>query len=99
MTKRSTVVQREPGDRAAVEDGSAPQYRVLDFGAIPCRLVSLIHTFGGPYGSSLGVNRACQMKVNRISLALAAVGERAAIESKRAGIGRGFRTETHPIVP
>ena len=34
-------------------------------------LVSLIHTFGGPYGSLLGVNGACQMKVNQMSLALA----------------------------
>jgi hypothetical protein len=75
-----------------------PQYRVLDFGATPCRGVSLIHTSGGPRGSSLGVNGACQMKVNRMSLALAAFGQRAPMESKLAGFGRSFRADIHPMV-
>jgi hypothetical protein len=60
---------------ASLSRTGLPQYRALGVGATPCRLVSLIHTFGGPYGSSLGVNRACQMKVNRMSLALAAFGQ------------------------
>ena len=84
---------------ASLSRTGLPQYRALGVGATPCRLVSLIHTFGGPYGSSLGVDGACQMKVNRMSLALAAFGQRAAMESKLAGFGRSFRTETHPMVP
>ena len=68
---RAPVMARCVASLSCIEDGGLPQYRVLDFGATPCRLVSLIHTFGGPYGSSLGVYRACQMKVNRMSLALA----------------------------
>ena len=61
---------------ASLSRTGLPQYRALGVGATPCRLVSLIHTFGGPYGSSLGVDGACQMKVNRMSLALAAFGQR-----------------------
>ena len=61
---------------ASLSRTGLPQYRALGVGATPCRLVSLIHTFGGPYGSSLEVNGACQMKVNRMSLALAAFGQR-----------------------
>jgi hypothetical protein len=38
------------------------------------------------------------MKVNRMSLALAAFGQRAAMVSKLAGFGRSFRTETRPMV-
>ena len=83
---------------ASLSRTGLPQYRALGVGATPCRLVSLIHTFGGPYGSSLGVNGACQMKVNRMSLALAAFGQRAAMLSKLAGFGRCFRTDTHPMV-
>ena len=76
-----------------------PQYRALGVGATPCRLVSLIHRFDGPYGSSLEVDGACQMKVNRMSLALAAFGRRTAMQSKLAGFGRSFRMETHAILP
>ena len=89
---------------ASLSRTGLPQYRVLDFGATPCRLASLIHTFGEAYGSSLGVNGACEMKVNHMSLELAAFGQRAAslelaaiCQSKVAGSGRSFRTETHPI--
>ena len=83
---------------ASLSRTGLPQYRALGVGATPCRLVSLIHTFGGPYGSSLEVNGACQMKVNRMSLALAAFGQRAAMLSKLAGFGRCFRTDTHRMV-
>ena len=83
---------------ASLSRTGLPQYRALGVGATPCRLVSLIHTFGGPYGSSLEVNGACQMKVNRMSLALAAFGQKAAMLSKLAGFGRCFRTDTHPMV-
>jgi len=40
------------------------------------------------------------MKVNRMSLALAAFpfGQRAAIDSKLAGFGRSFRADIHPMV-
>jgi len=38
---------------ASLSRTGLPQYRALGVGATPCRLVSLIHTFGGPYGSSL----------------------------------------------
>ena len=84
---------------ASLSRTGLPQYRALGVGATPCRLVSLIHTFGGPYGSSLGVDGACQMKVNRMSLALAAFGRRTAMQSKLAGFGRSFRMETHAILP
>ena len=84
---------------ASLSRTGLPQYRALGVGATPCRLVSLIHTFDGPYGSSLGVDGACQMKVNRMSLALAAFGRRTAMQSKLAGFGRSFRMETHAILP
>ena len=83
---------------ASLSRTGLPQYRALGVGATPCRLVSLIHTFGGPYGSSLGVDGACQMKVNRMSLALAAFGRRTAMQSKLAGFGRSFRTETRAMI-
>ena len=35
-----------------------PQYRALGVGATPCRLVSLIHTFGGPPKPFSRVNRS-----------------------------------------
>ena len=38
------------------------------------------------------------MKVNRMSLALAALGQRAAMGSELAGFGRNFRADMDPMV-
>ena len=72
--------------------------RLLGFGATPCRLVSLIHTCVGPYDRARDVRNASDMKVNRMSLALAALGQRAAMASELAGFGRNFRAGMHSMV-
>ena len=72
--------------------------RLLGFGATPCRLVSLIHTCVGPYDRARDVRNASDMKVNRMSLALAALGQRAAMASELAGFGRNFRADINPTV-
>ena len=72
--------------------------RLLGFGATPCRLVSLIHTSAGPYDRARDVRNASDMKVNRMSLALAALGQRAAMASELAGFGRNFRAGMHSMV-
>ena len=72
--------------------------RLLGFGATPCRLVSLIHTSVGPYDRARDVRNASDMKVNRMSLALAALGQRAAMASELAGFGRNFRAGMHSMV-
>ena len=72
--------------------------RLLGFGATPCRLVSLIHTSVGPYDRARDVRNASDMKVNRMSLALAALGPRAAMASELAGFGRNFRTGIDSMV-
>ena len=72
--------------------------RLLGFGATPCRLVSLIHTSVGPYDRARDVRNASDMKVNRMSLALAALGQRAAMASELAGFGRNFRADTNSRV-
>ena len=73
-------------------------WSALGFGATPCRLVSLIHTCVGPYDRARDVRNASDMKVNRMSLALAALGQRAAMASELAGFGRNFRAGMHSMV-
>ena len=77
----------------AIEGRSAPG----GFSASEPR-VSLIHTSVGPYDRARDVRNASDMKVNRMSLALAALGQRAAMASELAGFGRNFRAGMHSMV-
>ena len=95
----SRAVSRSwPGVSPLAIEGRSAARRLLGFGATPCRLVSLIHTSVGPYGRARDVRNASDMKVNRMSLALAAVGQRAAMASELAGFGRNFRAGMHSMV-
>ena len=83
---------------ASLSRPDLPQYRVADFGVTSRRLVSLIHTFGGPSEPFSRVNRASEVRVIRMSLALPAFGQKAAMESKLAGFGRSFRADTNAMI-
>ena len=83
---------------ASLSRPDLPQYRVADFGVTSRRLVSLIHTFGGPSEPFSRVNRASEVRVIRMSLALPAFGQKAAMDSKLAGFGRSFRADTNAII-
>ena len=83
---------------ASLSRPDLPQYRVEDFGVTSRRLVSLIHTFGGPSEPFSRVNRASEVRVIRMSLALPAFGQKAAMDSKLAGFGRSFRADTNAII-
>ena len=83
---------------ASLSRPDLPQYRVVDFGVTSRRLVSLIHTFGGPPEPFSRVNRASEVRVIRMSLALPAFGQKAAMESKLAGFGRSFCADTNAMI-
>ena len=83
---------------ASLSRPDLPQYRVADFGVTSRRLVSLIHTFGGPSEPFSRVNRASEVRVIRMSLALPAFGQKAAMESKLAGFGRSFRADIDAMI-
>ena len=83
---------------ASLSRPDLPQHRVVDFGVTPRRLVSLIHTFVGPPEPFSRVNRASEVRVIRMSLALPAFGQKAAMESKLAGFGRSFRADIDAMI-
>ena len=83
---------------ASLSRPDLPQHRVVDFGVTPRRLVSLIHTFVGPSEPFSRVNRASEVRVMRMSLALPAFGQKAAMESKLAGFGRSFCADIDAMI-
>ena len=98
-SSRERCPRHDPSCRLAIEDGSAAISSSRLRSHIPPPGQSHPYrTFGGPSEPFSRVNRASEVRVIRMSLALPAFGQKAAMESKLAGFGRSFRSDTNAMI-